>query len=216
MNKHKTLVIIGAGGHGRVVADCAQQAGYYTNIFFLDDSVAERKNNAAWEIRGPISDWTTYNHNADFFVAIGSNLLRAEILQQLKTAKVSIATIVHPSASISKNCQVGKGVVIFANAVVNIGSEIADGCIINTAATIDHDCHIGAYSHISPGANLAGGVHVGKMSWLGIGCSVIECISIEENCQVGAGAVITQNTKSNFLYLGVPARATRPLKPEQK
>lgn len=211
MNKHKTLVIIGAGGHGRVVADCAQQAGYHKNIFFLDDSVAERKHNAAWEIKGAVSDWVRYSQEADFIVALGSNLLRAEILTQLQAAKASIATIIHPTAAISEHCQIGKGVVVFANTVVNIGTEIADGCIINTAATIDHDCHIAAFSHISPGANLAGGVHVGRMSWLGIGCSVIEYVSIGENCQVGAGAVITQNTKSNFLYLGVPAKAIRSL-----
>ncbi|WP_085299955.1 acetyltransferase [Cognaticolwellia mytili] len=212
MNKNKTLVIIGAGGHGRVVADCAEQSGEYTEIVFLDDSVAERKHNAHWAIIDTVEHWINYRQKADFIVALGNNAIRASIQQQLQTAGVNIATIVHPTAAISKHCQLGKGVVVFANAVVNVGTEIADGCIINTGATVDHDCHIGQYCHLSPGVNIAGGVRVERMSWLGIGCSVIEGITIAENSQMGAGAVITQNTKNGLLYLGVPAKAVRAIK----
>ena len=167
MNKHKTLVIIGAGGHGRVVADCAESIAIYHEIIFLDDCFSTRKNNSHWPIVGPIAHWTKYTDNA--------------------------------------------GVVIFANAVVNIGTRIDEGCIINTAATIDHDCHIQAYCHISPGVNIAGGVEVGTRSWLGIGSSVVEYITIAENTQSGAGAVITHSTQSNTLYLGVPAQPSRSL-----
>lgn len=212
MIKHKTLVIIGAGGHGRVVADCAEQLGHYTGILFLDDCVTQRQQSAHWKIAGPIDSWKAYSNKADFIVALGDNALRASIQQQLQTAGVNIATIVHPTAAISKHCQLSKGVVVFANAVVNIGTKIADGCIINTGATVDHDCHIGQYCHLSPGVNIAGGVRVERMSWLGIGCSVIEGITIAENSQMGAGAVVIDNTKSGFLYLGVPAKAVRPLK----
>jgi UDP-N-acetylbacillosamine N-acetyltransferase len=102
-------------------------------------------------------------------------------------------------------------VVVFANAVVNIGARIDEGCIINTAATIDHDCHIQACCHISPGVNIAGGVNVGKGSWLGIGSCVVEYITIAENTQSGAGAVLTKSTQSNQLYVGVPALAVRSL-----
>lgn len=211
MNIDNKLVIIGAGGHGRVVADCAEQAGNYTDIIFLDDSIAERKQNAHWPIVDTVDNWLNYRQDAEFIVALGNNAIRESIQQQLQAAGVNIATIVHPTAAISKHCQLGKGVVVFANAVVNIASSIADGCIINTGATIDHDCHIGPYCHLSPGVNIAGGVRVERMSWLGIGSSVIEGITIAENSQMGAGAVITQNTKSGFLYLGVPAKAIHAL-----
>ena len=211
MNTNKTLVIIGAGGHGRVVADCAQQLGYYSDIIFLDDCFTTRKNNSHWIIAGPITRWKNYIDKADFIVAVGNNALRATLLQQLITAQSCIATLIHPTAYVSPHSDIAQGVVIFANAVVNIGTRIDEGCIINTAATIDHDCHIKAYCHISPGVNIAGGVNVGKHSWLGIGSSVVEYITIAENTQSGAGAVITQSTSSNTLYLGVPAKPIRSL-----
>ncbi len=211
MNKKRTLVIIGAGGHGRVVADCAEQAGDYTDIVFLDDSAAECKHTAHWPIVDTVEHWINYRQEADFIVALGNNTVRANIQQQLQASGVNIATIVHPTAAISKHCHLGKGVVVFANAVVNVNTNIADGCIINTGATVDHDCHIGQYCHLSPGVNIAGGVCVETKSWLGIGSSVIEGITIAENSQMGAGAVVTQNTKSGFLYLGVPAKAVRAL-----
>lgn len=212
MNKHKNLAIIGAGGHGRVVADCAEQTNKYDKIFFLDDSFAERKSNAEWNIIGPVSDWKKYRGDTDFIVALGSNALRAQLQKELQKNNVSIATLVHPTAFVSHYSELGSGVVVFANAVINIGSNVADGCIVNTGATVDHDCSIGTFCHISPGANLAGGIKVGNMSWLGIGCSVVECVVIGENCQIGAGAVVTENTTNNFLYLGIPAKAVRPLK----
>ncbi len=211
MNKNKTLIIIGAGGHGRVVADCAESTGHYHEIIFLDDCFEQRKENSCWPITGPINQWTNYRDNADFIVAIGNNTLRASIIQQLSRAQCYIATLIHPTAFVSSNSNIGQGVVIFANAVVNVGARVDQGCIINTAATIDHDCHIHAYCHISPGVNIAGGVKVGKFSWLGIGSSVIEYITIAENTQSGAGAVITCSTQSNTLYLGVPATPIRSL-----
>lgn len=211
MNKHKTLIIIGAGGHGRVVADCAQSLGCYTNINFLDDCFTERKHNHSWSIVGPIADWPKYQDNADFIVAFGNNALRASLLQQLIAAQANVTTLIHPSAAVSKHATIARGVVIFANAVINIGARIDEGCIINTGATIDHDCHIHAYCHISPGVNIAGGVEIGQYSWLGIGSTIIEYIALAQNTQTGAGAVVTQPTKSNTLYVGIPARPVRSI-----
>lgn len=212
MNIHKKLVIIGAGGHGRVVADCAEQTEQYHKIIFLDDNFIERKSNAVWDINGPISDWSKYQQEADFIIALGNNTLRAKLQRELQTNNASITNIIHPTASVSPLSQLGRGIVVFANAVINIGTNIEDGCIINTGALVDHDCLIEPYCHISPGAHIAGGVKVGTMTWLGIGSSVIECVTIAKHCQIGAGAVVTQNTDSHFLYLGVPAKATRSLK----
>lgn len=211
MTQHKTLIIIGAGGHGRVVADCAKSIGCYTNIMFLDDCFAERKNNHAWQVVGPIENWLKYLNSADFIVAVGNNTLRASLLQQLIAAKANITTLIHPSAVVSKQATIADGVVVFANAVINIGTRIDEGCIINTGATIDHDCHIHDYCHISPGVNVAGGVEIGSYSWLGIGSTVIEYITIAQNTQTGAGAVVTKATKNNTLYVGIPARPVRSL-----
>jgi sugar O-acyltransferase (sialic acid O-acetyltransferase NeuD family) len=211
MKKNKILVIIGAGGHGLVVADCALSIGHYSDIIFLDDCLEKLDDKSQWQVSGPIASWPNYSENADFIVAIGNNTMRASLLQQLSAKHCCIATLIHPTAFVSQHSTIGQGVVVFANAVVNIGARIDEGCIINTAATIDHDCHIQACCHISPGVNIAGGVNVGKGSWLGIGSCVVEYITIAENTQSGAGAVLTKSTQSNQLYVGVPALAVRSL-----
>jgi sugar O-acyltransferase (sialic acid O-acetyltransferase NeuD family) len=207
----KKLIIIGAGGHGRVVADCAQQLGKYSQIVFLDDCFYERKENSEWQVIGSVKDFPQYIDDADFVVAFGNNRLRKKIILQLKKLKANIVSIIHPSAVISPHTFIGKGVVIFANAVVNIGASIADGCIINTAATVDHDCELHECVHVSPGANIAGGVHIAQLSWIGIGSTIVECITLADNTQVGAGAVVTQSTQANSLYVGVPAKRVRSL-----
>ena len=207
----KTLVIIGAGGHGRVVADCAEQQGYYQKIIFLDECFNESKKSGEWKIVGSTKDFSRYLDNSDFIVAIGNNQSRREIFEQLNNANAKIASVYHPSAVISPYSSIGKGVVICANAVINVGAQIAHGCIINTGATVDHDCDIHPYVHISPGVNIAGSTTVGALSWLGIGSTVIEGITLAKNTQVGAGAVVTQSTIANSLYLGVPAKRIRTL-----
>ena len=211
MKKNKTLVILGAGGHGLVVADCALSLGHYNEIIFLDDCLDKLNDKSHWQVVGPIASWVDYSENSDFIVAIGNNTMRANLIKELSTKHCYLATLIHPTAFVSQHSYIGSGVVIFANAVVNIGARIDEGCIINTAATIDHDCHIQAYCHISPGVNIAGGVNVGKLSWLGIGSTVVEYITIAQNTQSGAGAVITKSTQSNQLYLGVPALPVRSL-----
>ena len=208
----KTLVIIGAGGHGRVVADCAQQLNAYQKIVFLDDSFKKSKRSGEWQIVGLVEDFPQYLENSDFIVAFGNNNLRAEANKKLEEAKANIISLFHPSASISPNAFIGKGVVICANAAINVGTQIADGCIINTGATVDHDCNLQSYVHVSPGVNIAGGVTVGALSWLGIGSTVIECLTLAENTQIGAGALVIQSTQANSLYLGVPAKRVRALK----
>ena len=207
----KTLVIIGAGGHGRVVADCAQQLGTYRKIIFLDDCYNKSKNSGDWPIVGLVEEFPQYLENSDFIVAFGNNCLRAEVNKKLEDAKANIISLLHPFATISPNTLIGKGVVICANAAINVGTQIADGCIINTGATVDHDCKLQSYVHVAPGVNSAGGVNINKFSWLGIGSTVIESLTLAENTQIGAGAVVTQSTQANSLYLGVPAKRVRAL-----
>jgi sugar O-acyltransferase (sialic acid O-acetyltransferase NeuD family) len=204
------LVIIGAGGHGRVVADCAQILGNYDDIVFLDDCFNKRTTNAHWKIIGRVDMWSELT-DSDFFIAFGNNKLREKTIKKLQQVNVNLVSLIHPSAVISPRASIGKGVVVCANAVINVGTHISDGCIINTSATVDHDCELQSYVHISPGVNIAGGVTIEALSWLGIGSTVIECLTLAENTQIGAGAVVTQSTQANSLYLGVPAKRIRSL-----
>ncbi len=207
----KNLIIIGSGGHGRVVADCAQQLEQYNQIDFLDDCFYDRQDNSQWFVIGLVKDFPQYIDQADFIVAYSNNRLRKQVLTQLKHAKASIVSLIHPSATVSPNTLIGKGAVIFANAVINIGAKISDGCIINTAATVDHDCVLNECVNISPGVSIGGGVQIGQLSWLGIGSTIVDSITLADNTQIGAGAVVTRSTQANSLYVGVPAKRLRSL-----
>ncbi|WP_206486231.1 acetyltransferase [Thalassotalea sp. G2M2-11] len=205
------LLIIGAGGHGRVIADCADASRQFSEIAFLDDSYPERADNLAWPIIDKSSLWKCYQEQYSFALAIGNNRARLALFQALTSADAHLPNIIHPSAVISHHSSLGSGNVVFANAVINPGTKIANACIINTGATIDHDCQLADAVHISPGANLAGGVNVDEQSWFGVGSCSIQAINIAKNCQIGAGAAVTKNTQANGLYVGVPAKRIKDL-----
>ena len=205
------LIIIGAGGHAKVVADCTAAAKHYNEIAFLDDGFPSHQQHLAWPVIGKISDWQAHADSTDFAIAIGNNKARLSLYQELSTAGQRLPNIIHPSAVISPYASLGHGNVIFANAIVNPGCKIANATIINTAASIDHDCTLADGVHVSPGTRLAGNVNVGKLSWLGIGSAVVQGIHIAENTQTGAGAVVTQSTRANSLYVGIPAKPIKTI-----
>lgn len=202
-NKNK-LIIIGASGHGKVVADIALKINSWKGIYFLDDQ--DIKNSMGIDVIGKSSDFYEYINDYDIFVAIGSNKTREEIQNRLEDDGASIPTLIHPSVIIGDMVEVGAGTVIMAGAVINCCSTIGKGCIVNTGATIDHDNIIEDYVHISPGAHLAGTVKVGKGSWIGTGSIVSNNIDITYNCVIGAGAVVINDINDSGTYVGVPAR----------
>lgn len=200
------LVIIGAGGHGRVVADCARAMRVFDDIVFIDNSYPDRKQNLDWPIVANTADWTQFSKTSTFFVAIGDNNARLNWLSILIDAKVPIANIIHPSSVCSPSIEIGLGNCIFANAVINPAVHIGNGCIINTGATVDHDCKLGHGVHISPGANLAGQVQIEEGTWVGIGANVIQCTNITRNAIIGAGASVVSDIEESGTYVGVPAK----------
>lgn len=200
----KRLLIIGASGHGKVIADIALKMKKWNDIVFLDDNLLTRSNSL--EIIGKLSDAYTYIDDSDIFVAIGDNYIREKIMSNLEDAGANIPLIVHPNAVIGEQVELAVGTVIMAGVVINPYTRIGKGCIVNTGATIDHDNIIDDYVHISPGANLAGSVNIGKNSWIGIGSIVINNISITNNCKIGAGAVVVKNITKPGTYIGIPAK----------
>ncbi len=201
----RKLVVIGAGGHGKVVADCAEQMHIYDEIVFIDDIYQHTKTVLHWPIVGMSNQWQEYLAEADYVVAIGNNQTRYRLVQELIAQHAKIATIIHPSAQISQYADIGAGSVIFASAVVNCSSQIGLAAIINTSATIDHDCVVGDACHISPGANIAGMVTLGDRVWVGIGSAVVQCLSIGHDIQLGAGTIVTKNLEQSGVYVGAPA-----------
>lgn len=201
-----SLAILGAGGHGRVVADAAECAGEWRDIVFFDKAWPQQNQNGPWPI---IGDETAFFKRANQFdqvlIAIGDNSIRLERLRQVP-ATATLATLVHPYATISRHADLGEGSVVFAGAVVNVGARVGRGSIINTGATVDHDCVLDDGVHISPGANLGGGVQVGRTTWVGIGASVKQYVHIGANVIVGAGAAVVDSFPDDVTVVGVPAQ----------
>ena len=200
MNSNKKLIIIGAGGHGRVCAEAASLSGY-SEIAFLDDRKVE-----GLPVIGTLNDIEKYTGEYCFFVAIGDNSLRKKILKNVKELGGELASIIHPFSSVSKSAEIGEGTVIMAGAVINPGARICRGVIVNTCSSVDHDCVLKDFCHIGVGAHLAGTVIVGETSFVGAGTAVINNITIGDGVTIGAGAAVVKNLTETGTYVGVPAR----------
>nr|WP_299037614.1 acetyltransferase [uncultured Psychrobacter sp.] len=200
------LAILGASGHGKVLADIAELTGW-EKIDFFDDAWPERKNNGAWQVIGDTQKLLNSLKAYDgVIVAIGNNKIRQQKLQQLDSAGAKIITLIHPSATVSRYTRIGLGSVIVAGAVINPDCIIGSGSIINTCSSVGHDCILGDAVHICPGARLAGGSEVNDRAWIGVGSSVRQLITIGSDAIVGAGAAVVQDVLPNITVVGVPAR----------
>lgn len=199
------LLIVGAGGHGKVVADAANETGYWQRIAFLEDEYPKLKSRIMWPVLGKIESAPAFMvEYSDIAVAIGDNRVRLNLIHSFIKMGFNLPIIVHPTSFISRFATIGAGSVLFAQTVVNAGTQIGTGAIVNTGATIDHDCLVGDGVHISPGAHLAGEVKVGNYSWLGIGSSIIQQISIGKNVVIGAGTVVIKDVPDDVTVVGIP------------
>lgn len=190
------LIVIGASGHGKVIADIAVRNGY-SDIVFLDDNPNIREC-AGFPVIGKTTDAAELD--GDKIVAIGNPLVRQRIQNTIRTV-----TLVHPEATISRRVTLGEGTVVMAGAVVNSDAVIGKGCIINTGASVDHDCVLSDFVHISVGAHVAGTCKIGLRTWIGAGATVSNNITICGDCMIGAGAVVVKNITKPGTYIGVPA-----------
>ena len=202
----KCLAILGASGHGKVVADCAETAGW-NEIVFFDDAWPRYEVNGAWNVIGDTEILLNNLSNYDgVVVAIGHNSTRLKKQTDLLAHDAPLVSIIHPGAQISQYVQLGVGSVVMADAVINVDSKLGVSCIVNTGAIIDHDCILGDGVHISPGANLAGGVVVGDCSWVGMGSNIIQLINVGKDVIVGAGSVVINDIDDSCTVVGVPAK----------
>ncbi|MFB5282760.1 acetyltransferase [Peribacillus sp. Hz7] len=199
------LLIIGASGHGKVVADIALKMNKWKSIAFLDDDESI-KSSMGIKVVGKSSDAFKDRDDCDIFVGVGNNATREKIQAELEAKGASIPTLIHPTAVIGQQVELAYGTVVMAGVVINCCTRIGKGCIINTGSTIDHDNFIEDYVHISPGVHLAGTVKVGQGSWLGVGSVVSNNVNITSSCKVGAGAVVVKEITEPGTYVGVPAR----------
>jgi len=205
----KRLAILGASGHGKVVADCAECAGWNEVVFF-DDAWPSCSVNGIWKVVGDtnalLSDLALFD---GVIVAIGNNDTRLRKQLELLSRGASLVSVIHPDSLISKYAELGIGSVVMAGAVINVGTKLGCCCIINTGSTIDHDCVLEDAVHISPGVHLAGGVTVGECSWVGIGSNIRQLVKIGKQTVIGAGSVVIKNIPDSVTAFGNPAQIVK-------
>lgn len=205
------VIIIGAGGHGKVVLDVLRAAGVHRPIGFVDanTSLTGAIIGGLPVIGAPNALPRLKTRARGGIVAIGDNATRIEYADVLRDAGFELVNAIHPTASVSPTAQIGKNVVIAACAAVCTEAKIGDSTIINTAAVVDHECQLGEGVHLCPRACLAGRVTVGARGFVGIGANVIQCLSIGEDAIVGAGAAVIADVSPASTVVGVPARVIK-------
>lgn len=194
------LIIIGASGHGKVIADIARLNGY-KDIVFLDNNPSVQAC-AGWPVVGP--DTRVNELEGDVFIAIGKGGIRKRLME--KYLARSFPTLIHPAAVVAESASIGIGSAVMAGAVINPDARIGKGCIVNTSSSVDHDCAVADYVHVSVGAHLCGTVTVGEGTWIGAGTIVKNNVNICGGCMIGAGAVVVKDIATPGTYVGVPAK----------
>ena len=206
------LLILGAGGHAKVVAETALASGVASSVAFLDDRCTGLDlcpPFMGWPVIGPLALALQADTCPPFdaaVVAIGHAATRLHWIQQLQNVGYHLPVLVHPTAWVSPSAQLGPASVVFAQAAVQAQASIGAGAILNTGCSVDHDAQLADGVHLCPGARLAGEVKLGACTWIGIGASVIQKVFIGSDVTVGAGAVVTGDLPSRVTAVGVPAR----------
>jgi len=202
----KRLAILGASGHGKVIAEIALSTDW-DSVEFYDDAFPIKALLDIYVIHGGLDKLLEKSNFYDgFHVAIGDNKTRLNVLNQLLRLNLPCPNIISRSAVVSQSASLGVGISIMANVVVNARSTIGDGVILNTSCSVDHDCIIASGVHISPGAHLAGNVSVGICSWVGIGSAIIQSKIIGDNSIIGAGSAVISDIPNGVTAVGVPSK----------
>lgn len=208
MKARSPIVIFGAGGHARVVADIARR-----RQFAVAAMVSDRAADAQQFPLVLCPEEAREKHpRAAWIVAIGDNFKRRSVVVRLarQFKGLRFATLVHPNATVSTDTSIGEGTVVMAGAVINPGTRVGDHCIVNTGACIDHDCDVHDFASLAPGVITGGKVRIGTASAIGLGATIRHGLTIGEHTVVGAGAVVLRDVPSRCTAFGVPCRVIRP------
>lgn len=211
---NKPLILVGGGGHCKSVIDVAESAGY-TILGILDRPEEVGKRVLNYEVIGTDAEMSKYADKAEFVVTVGqiiSSNLRIKLHQMLADAGCRLATIIAPTAHVSRYASVGEGTVVMHQAVINADAHIGKGCIINTFANIEHDVRIGNYCHISTGSMINGGAEVADSIFIGSQSIVNQCVKIEwGGVVIASGSVVNKNITEKGIYAGNPAKLIKKL-----
>lgn len=194
------VIIIGAGGHSKVLIDCMEEENKHHINAIVDDNpeIHDLLNYKVYRLA-----YLKTQANPKSIIAIGDGKIRKNIIQKIESEYI---TVIHPKAVVSKYASIGKGSQILAGCIINAAAVIGDHCIINTGAVVEHDCVIGDFVHLSPNTSIGGGVKIGECTQIGIGASIIQNITIGSNVILGAGSVVISDIPDNCTAVGIPAK----------
>jgi acetyltransferase EpsM len=194
------MYLYGASGHGKVVAEIAEECGYNIEAYIDENPSKESVLNYTVIHEAPPYD-------IEVLISIGNNRLRKRVVN--RGEHFNYVTLLHPKAILSKRLKIEEGTIVMPGVTINAAVRIGKHCIINTNASIDHDCVIEDFVHISPNVALAGNVYVGEGTHIGIGASVIQGIEIGKWCTIGAGAVIISDVPDGATVVGNPGKVIK-------
>lgn len=207
MKGKKNIIIIGAGGHARVIIDTAEQLNFKIKGIIDINFKNQDERILDYPVLGDFSVLQKVDPvNTTAIVALGDTEKRSYYFHQIAKLGFSMETLIHPTAIVSKHAKIGKGVFVNVAAIINSAAIIKDNVIINTGAIIDHETEIGEHCHIGPGVKIAGRVKIGHHSFIGIGTTIIDKITVGDNVIIGAGTVVINNIYPHSTVVGVPGK----------
>ena len=209
------IVVIGGGGHAKVVLSVLKKITDYNIIGYTDKS--DKGTLLGIEYLGDdtvLTEIKREHSGCNAVIAVGSMnerdvRTRNDIYRHCEDLGLHIPAIISPAAVVNEGVDIESGTVILDGVIVNTGTKIGKCCIINTNSSLDHDCTIGDHVHIAPGSTLSGGVRIGDSSLIGTGAAIIQNITVVNNCTIGAGAVVVDDCMQSGTYVGAPARLIR-------
>lgn len=207
------LLILGAGGHGKVLADLILSGTQYRLEGFVDDGASEGPLGLPLLGRSEDLDDLFQSGITHALCGVGNAKVRRKLHGLLKQAGFTLAVAKHPDSSLSASARLGPGSVLLAQTSVGPDCILGEGSVVNTGATVDHDCHLGDFVQVAPGAHLGGGVRAGAGTFFGLGSSTRQGVKLGQDCMVGVGAAVVSDFPDRSLILGVPGRLARTLEP---
>lgn len=207
------LLIVGDGGHGKVVFDTAQQSKKYNKIAFLVNYDSIYKiDGIEYYKENEISYKRLLKEFSNIIVAIGDNKIRLEKSLMLKRIGFNLETVIHPYSYVSKYAKIEEGCFIGANSVINAFAKVGKACIINTGSIVEHECVLGEGVHLSPNVSMGGQTRIGDLTWVCIGSCIAHKICIGKKVVIAAGSCVIKNVEDSVMVAGVPGHIVNSTK----
>jgi sugar O-acyltransferase (sialic acid O-acetyltransferase NeuD family) len=215
------IVLLGASGHAKVVADAAQREGRWQVVGFLDQRAQPGQRHFGLPVLGTEADLPRLVSEGivdGIFVSIGDNYSRQQAVERLRQSapQVPFVSIVHPDASVAQSVLLSEGSVVLAGCRVNADARIGAHCVLNTQTSLDHDSVLEDFVSLAPGAVTGGNVRIGTASTISLGASVIHGVQIGAHCVVGAGSTVLTDLPDHVVAYGTPARVVRSRQPADR